>query len=181
MAATLSITVAATSGGFEHLLELREAPPAGQASDVGYRLDEEESGEANWTQVEPGLYSILLGGQSYEARVSRTRHGPGAQEYSVRVGAEHYRVTIRDPRARRRGSNGGTSSGPLEITAPMPGRVVKVLVREGEEVSAGQGVLVIEAMKMQNELRAPRAGCVERIHAAEGAGVETGALLLRIA
>jgi pyruvate carboxylase subunit B len=63
----------------------------------------------------------------------------------------------------------------------MPGRVVKVLVREGEEVTAGQGLLVMEAMKMQNELRAPRAGCVERIHIAEGVGVETGSPLLRLA
>jgi biotin carboxyl carrier protein len=178
--AKLSVTVAAASGGFEHVLELREGAAGKQASELGYRLDDEESGQANWAEVEVGLYSILLGARSYEARVSRMARTPGAQEYNVRVGSEHYQVTLRDPRARRRGSNAGSSAGPLQITAPMPGKVVKVLVCEGEKVAAGQGVRVIEAMKMQNELRAPRAGCVERIHAAEGAGVETGALLLRM-
>jgi biotin carboxyl carrier protein len=178
--AKLSVTVAAASGGFEHIGELRDAAAGKQASELAYCLDDEESGQANWAQVEPGLYSILLGARSYQARVSRAASTPEAHEYNVRLGSEHYQVTIRDPRARRRGSNVGSSAGPLQITAPMPGKVVKVLVREGEEVTAGQGVLVIEAMKMQNELRAPRAGCVERIHAAEGAGVETGALLLRM-
>ena len=181
MPARLSVSVAAASGEFEHVLQLREATAEAETTRIAYDMDDEESGEANCTRIEPGLYSILLAGRCYEARVSRTAARPGAREYKVRVGAEHYRVTIRDPRARRRGSDAGTSAGPLEITAPMPGRVVKVLVREGEEVAAGQGVLVIEAMKMQNELRAPRSGSVERIHAAEGEGVETGAPLLLIA
>jgi biotin carboxyl carrier protein len=180
MPAKLSVTVAATAGGFEHALELRETAAGEQASEVRYCLDEEETGQANWASVGPGLYSILIEGRSYEARVSRAGSAPGAQDYDVRVGAEHYRVTIRDPRARRGVSNAGSSAGPLQITAPMPGKVVKVLVREGEEVTAGQGLLVMEAMKMQNELRAPRAGCVERIHATEGVGVETGSPLLRL-
>lgn len=181
MAAKLRVAIASASGSIEHALELRGATAEAKTSHIGYSLDGRESGEANWTEVEPGLYSILLGGRSYEARVSRAVSGPGTREYNVRVGADHYRVTIRDPRARRTGSDAASSTGPVEITAPMPGRVVKVLVREGEEVVAGQGVLVMEAMKMQNELRAPRSGKVERIHAAEGAGVEAGALLLRIA
>jgi biotin carboxyl carrier protein len=178
--AKLRVTVMAGSGGFEHVLELREAAAGERDSELGYRLDEEESGEVNCAQVEPGLYSMLLCGRSYEARVTRAA-GSASATYNVRVGRERFQVTIRDPRARRTGSNGGISAGPLEISAPMPGRVVKVLVRQGEEVAAGQGLLVIEAMKMQNELRAPRAGCVECIHAAEGEGVETGAPLLRLA
>lgn len=62
----------------------------------------------------------------------------------------------------------------------MPGKIVKVLVAEKQEVKQGEGLLVIEAMKMQNELRAPRRGRVERIYVSEGAGVETGAKLLRL-
>ena len=61
-----------------------------------------------------------------------------------------------------------------------PGRIVKVLVAENQDVRADEGLLIIEAMKMQNELRAPRAGRVERIYVAEGAGVETGLKLLRL-
>jgi biotin carboxyl carrier protein len=63
----------------------------------------------------------------------------------------------------------------------MPGKIVKTLVTEGQEVQHNQGLLVIEAMKMQNELRAPRAGRVERVYTAEGQGVETGTRLLRLA
>jgi biotin carboxyl carrier protein len=62
----------------------------------------------------------------------------------------------------------------------MPGRIVKALVEEGREVAQGDSLLVIEAMKMQNEIRAPRAGRVEKIYAAEGEGVETGAKLVRL-
>jgi len=64
--------------------------------------------------------------------------------------------------------------------APMPGKIVRILVTEGQEVKRDQGLLVIEAMKMQNELRAPRAGRVERVYMTEGRGVETGARLLRL-
>jgi len=180
VAAKLNVTIAATAGGFEHVLELRETANGEHASEMRYCLDGEETGQANWARLGPGLYSILVGGRSYEARVSRTAKAPGAQHYDVRVGADHYRVTIRDPRARRLGSTADGSAGPLQITAPMPGKVVKVLVREGEEVAAGQGLLVMEAMKMQNELRAPRAGCIERIHTTEGVGVETGSPLLQL-
>jgi pyruvate carboxylase subunit B len=62
----------------------------------------------------------------------------------------------------------------------MPGKIVKVLVTEGQEVSRDQGLLVIEAMKMQNELRAPRAGRIERVYMEEGRGVESGARLVRL-
>ncbi len=64
--------------------------------------------------------------------------------------------------------------------APMPGKIVKILVTENQEVSRDQGLLVIEAMKMQNELRAPRAGRIERVYVKEGGGVESGARLLRL-
>jgi biotin carboxyl carrier protein len=97
------------------------------------------------------------------------------------VGLRHYVVEIRDPRRWRRGSSAIEAEGPQEIMAPMPGKIVKLLVSEKQEVSRNQGLLVIEAMKMQNELRAPRSGRVERIYAVEGMGVETGVRLLRLA
>ena len=108
MSAKLKVTIAATPGGFEHVLELRETARGKQASETSYCLDGEETGRANWARLGPGLYSILIGGRSYEARVSRTANAPGAQHYDVRVGAGHYRVIIRDPRARREftGANG---------------------------------------------------------------------------
>ena len=71
-------------------------------------------------------------------------------------------------------------AGPLRLTAPMPGKIVKVLVGLGESVEAGRGILVMEAMKMENELKAARAGTVQEIRVKEGQAVETGALLLVI-
>jgi biotin carboxyl carrier protein len=89
-------------------------------------------------------------------------------------------VEIRDPRRWKRDGSGVSEQGPQEIVAPMPGKIVKVLVSENQEVMGGQGLLVIEAMKMQNEIRAPRAGRVQRIYAQEGTGVEAGLRLLRL-
>jgi biotin carboxyl carrier protein len=89
-------------------------------------------------------------------------------------------VEVLDPRRRRRANALDASEGPQEILAPMPGMVVKVLVAEGQQVSSGDGLLVIEAMKMQNEIRASRTGRVEKIHVREGAGVETGFKLVRL-
>jgi biotin carboxyl carrier protein len=98
----------------------------------------------------------------------------------VTVGLRHYVVEIRDPRRWRRDGAGVREEGPQEIVAPMPGKIVKVLVSENQEVVRDQGLLVIEAMKMQNEIRAPRAGRVEHIYAQEEIGVEAGFRLLRI-
>jgi len=170
----LSVTLATRAGVSEHQLEL---DGIGQRGERPCRLDGEDVGRANWARVEPGVYSILVGGRSYEVRVGREA---GPNEFAVRIGSKHYRVAVRDPRARRQASATTPATGPEVLTAPMPSKVVKVLVREGEEVAEGQGLLVMEAMKMQNELRAPRAGRVERIHVAEDAGVETGAPLVRL-
>jgi biotin carboxyl carrier protein len=170
----LSVTLATGEGASEHQLELDKTE---QDADGRCRLDGEDAGRANWARVEPGVYSILVGGRSYEVRVAREGE---PNEYVVRIGSVQYRVAIRDPRARRRASPANAARGPEVLTAPMPSKVVKLLVRQGEDVAEGQGLLVMEAMKMQNELRAPRAGRVERIHVSEGSGVETGAPLVRL-
>jgi biotin carboxyl carrier protein len=77
-----------------------------------------------------------------------------------------------------RGAPAGAGSGPQRVTAPMPGKVVRVLVAAGDEVKARQGLVVVEAMKMENELRAARDGRVKDVHVAEGALVESGRLLV---
>jgi biotin carboxyl carrier protein len=137
---------------------------------------------ADGEEISPGVYSILIDGRSYEAQVSR-RAGDAQGDlspYVVTVGLRHYVVEIRDPRRWRRDGGGVRENAPQEIVAPMPGKLVKVLVCENQEVVRGQGLLVIEAMKMQNEIRAPRAGRVERIYAQEETGVEAGFHLLRL-
>ncbi len=81
-------------------------------------------------------------------------------------------------RVRARKTERDTGSGPRQVTAPMPGRIVKVLVKAGEAVSAGQGLVVVEAMKMENELRSPRAGTVSDVRVSEGVSVEANAVLV---
>jgi biotin carboxyl carrier protein len=138
---------------------------------------------ADREEIAPGVYSILIDGRSYEAQVSKRAGDPegASSPYLVTVGLRNYLVEIRDPRRWKRDGSGVRDPGPQEIVAPMPGKIVKLLVSENQDVREGQGLLVVEAMKMQNEIRAPRAGRVERIYAREGIGVEAGFRLLRIA
>ncbi|SRR5216683_967600 len=116
------------------------------------------------------------GGQSYDVRQESTGGEPG-----IVVGREHFGVTVRDPRslrARRRSDTAG--DGIKKITAPMPGKVVRILVAAGAEVEAGQSVLVIEAMKMQNELKSPKKGILRKIAVGEGSAVEAGQILAEV-
>lgn len=136
---------------------------------------------ADWAAIGPGLYSIILNGHSYEVRVARAEGDGSAGKFVVRLNGREYPVEVRDPRQRRRSSRAGADEGPQEIVAPMPSRIVKVLVEVGQKVEASAGLVIVEAMKMQNELRAPRAGRVERIYVREGEGVETGTKLVRLA
>ncbi len=175
----LDLTLQHGSHASEHEIEFA-APPDGAAGSLAFLLDQERH-EADWAQVAPGVYSILIGGRSYEARVTaQPGNAAGETLRAVTVGTRHYRVEVHDPRRRRGASRTAASDGPQEIRAPMPGKIVKILVSENQEVAQGTGLLVIEAMKMQNELRAPRSGRVERIHISEGMGVETGAHLVRL-
>ncbi len=135
--------------------------------------------EADWAEVAQGVYSILLCGRSYEVQVSGDA-GSENGRFKVGIGPRWYTVDVLDPRRRRGAAGAPARTGPEVISAPMPGRIVKVLVAKGQEVSPGDGLLVVEAMKMQNELQAPRAGRVEEIFAREGQGVEAGAKLIRL-
>lgn len=135
--------------------------------------------EADWAEISPGSYSIIIGGQSYEARVAPAADGaPGT--WTVTIAEYDFHVQVRDPRTRRFAGQAVEHTGPLDIIAPMPGKVVRVLVSRDQEVAQDQGLVVIEAMKMQNELRAPRAGRITEVLVKEGAGIETGARLLRL-
>jgi biotin carboxyl carrier protein len=180
LATKLKVKLGSGQTASEHQIEISSAIGGADAGETQCRLDSEAPIRTDWIRVAPGRYSILLEGRSYEAHVTAPAGLNGAREYAVRVGSETYRVELYDPRSWKghRGLSG--SEGPQDVNAPMPGKVVKLLVAEGDEVQDGQGLLVIEAMKMQNELRSPRAGRVERIYAAEGTGVESGAPLLRL-
>jgi biotin carboxyl carrier protein len=172
----------------DHKLELQPAASdRGSSTLVRFSLDglPGEPQRADWTEIAPGVYSIILGGpsgRSYEALVAPdlSRDTRAGRLWIVTVNGHRYEVEIRDPRGRQRGEGAGARGGPQEILAPMPGKIVRVLVRENQEVDLGQGLVVVEAMKMQNELRAPRPGRIEKIYVTEGAGVEAGFKLLRL-
>jgi biotin carboxyl carrier protein len=107
---------------------------------------------------------------------------PASGLLDVHVGATPVAVTLNGRRrwGRKDDGGGGSGSGPQRLTAPMPGKVVRVLVKTGDTVAAKQPVVVVEAMKMENELRASREGTVAEIHVSEGMSVDAGALLLVI-
>ena len=106
------------------------------------------------------------------AKVSVSIKRPGAD--AVVVAAEVAEARSAAVAALAQQAQRAHAAGPVTVKSPMPGRVVKILVRAGERVPAGQALVVVEAMKMENELRAPRAGTVREIRAAEGAAVEAG-------
>jgi biotin carboxyl carrier protein len=126
-------------------------------------------------EVEPGIYSVLLGKRSFEARIERTE-----QAWAVTIGRRRFVIAVADPRRLSRKGRGLHGEGRQRIASPMPGKVVRVLVAQGDLVAAGQGVVVVEAMKMQNELKAPRAGRVVTISAEESATVAAGEVLIVI-
>lgn len=123
-------------------------------------------------EAEPGVYSVLLEGRSFEARIERTR-----EAWAVTIGGRRYEIEVADPRRLNRRPGGLDREGRQSVTAPMPGKVVRVLVAEGDAVEAGQGIAVIEAMKMQNELKAPKSGHVAVLSIREGATVSAGEAL----
>ncbi len=123
-------------------------------------------------EVEPGIYSILLDGRSVEARIERRRDA-----LVVHIGPRRLVVEVSDPRRRARGRSGLRGEGRLSIAAPMPGKVVRVLVAEGDTVTAGQGLIVVEAIKMHNEMKAPQPGRIAALPAREGATVAAGEVL----
>ena len=125
------------------------------------------------TEVEPGVYSILIHGASYEVRVIETAQGLRAE-----ASGRRFKAAVLDPRDGARSSRASIGSGRQSIAAPMPGKVIRVLVQAGDTVEAGQGLIVVEAMKMQNEMKATRPGRVIEIRARAGATVGAGDTLL---
>jgi len=129
-------------------------------------------------EISPDTISILLDGQSFEISVTPSPDG----KLKLQTGSHEFSAEVIDPRAwsgRRHGTV--EAEGRQQILAPMPGKVVRILVKEGDHVEAGQGLLVVEAMKMQNEIRSPKSGTIERVLAREGQPVNPGEILCIVA
>jgi biotin carboxyl carrier protein len=122
--------------------------------------------------------SLLSDGKSYDCDVEPGKEG----RLAVLVNESVHELEMLDERRlrMRRASGKFSLEGPQRIDAPMPGKVVRVLVKQGDQVAEGQGLVVVEAMKMENELKSPKAGAVTELHAVEGQAVESGAKLVVI-
>jgi biotin carboxyl carrier protein len=117
------------------------------------------------------VLSVLVGGKAYEVKRERSLQG----ELHMVIGSARYEVDVQDPRSlRTRRASGGTEAGPQKLKAPMPGKIVRIMVAENDEVKTGQGIIVMEAMKMQNELKSPKDGKVQKILTSEGSTVNPG-------
>lgn len=150
-----------------------------------YRLELEKAGDGWECRVDGhavhvdaviprrDVLSLLIDGRSYEIKREQT-----ATDLHIWISNAGFAVELRDPRSlRSRQKSAGNEQGPRKILAPMPGRVVRLLVAENSEVEAGQGIVVVEAMKMQNEIKSPKKGVVKKISATPGAAVNPGDVL----
>jgi biotin carboxyl carrier protein len=150
----------------------------------GYRLELERAAEA-WIcrlngraiQVDAVLaradvLSLRIANQAYEVKCERV-----GGEVHLCVGSARFRVEVRDPRSLRGRTRAAEDHGPKKLTAPMPGKIVRILVSEGAAVEVGASVLVVEAMKMQNEIKSPKKGTIQKILVRLGAAVNAGDML----
>jgi biotin carboxyl carrier protein len=129
------------------------------------------------TALRPGTWSLILAGKSYVVDLDRRRSGIAAS-----VGTGEVVLQVEDALRKRLASAAGvrTAARGESIRAPIAGKVVKVVVAVGDHVTPGSPVIVLEAMKMENELAAERGGTVQAIHRAAGQAVDTGDLLVEI-
>jgi biotin carboxyl carrier protein len=162
----LSLTINGREGSIEIL---------SPAPNCRFQLEDGPVTEANVETPVPGIYTVLLDGRSYDAFVEKAPSG-----LVVSIDGNRFEVEVRDPRRLSRRPGGSGAGGVQTLCSPMPGKVVRVLAAAGDTVEAGQGILVIEAMKMQNEMKASRSGKVLTISVKEGATVGAGETLATI-
>lgn len=157
-----------TIEGTEREIDVMVAPDGSVlVSENGARVDCD-------ARVTPAGVSLRLGERVFDVVVG----GP-ANAMQLAAGERRAVAEVSSPRMRsKQKKRGGLGASSDAIVAPMPGRVVKVLVTEGQEVAEGDPCVVVEAMKMENELRAPKSGTVSKVHVSEGAAVEGQTLLV---
>jgi len=156
-------------GGEERLIEVTPRENGYRVVIGGRELD------LDAVHLQGFAVSLIAGTRSYRCDIDPGKNG----QIGVLVGETVYPLEILDERRLRMRRAGGTFTleGPQRVDAPMPGKVTRVLVKVGDQAEEGQGLVVVEAMKMENELKSPKAGKVTELHAVEGAAVESGAKL----
>jgi biotin carboxyl carrier protein len=164
------IKLKAEVAGKEHQISIqwRESVVLAAVDGSNYKLELRDLGDSE--------YLLIDGNTVYNCRVEDSHNHP--DEIEVRLRGVSYPVKLIDPKRLRSAQSGAEhEKGVAQVVAPMPGKVVRVLVEAGTEVEAGAGILVVEAMKMQNEMKAPKAGHVVSIHAQVGSTVNAGDVL----
>ncbi|GCE19502.1 acetyl-CoA carboxylase biotin carboxyl carrier protein subunit [Dictyobacter kobayashii] len=161
---------AVTLDGVSHILDWQRIA----------KLATDEKGK----QPEGGHYSLLIAGKSYEVFVRRVvqEEEKSSQTYEIQLAGQYFLVTVEDERTRllEGMARAGAQSSAARIQAPMPGLVVNTLVQPGDTVNAGQTVIVLEAMKMENDLPSPITGTVKELKVNKGQTVDQGQLLVII-
>jgi biotin carboxyl carrier protein len=135
------------------------------------RLDGREIG-IDAALVQPDVISLRVGDRAFEVKRELL-----AGELRLWVGDESFAAEVRDPRSLKSRGRAVSEDGPKKLTASMPGKVVRILVREGQQIEQGAGVVVVEAMKMQNEIKSPKKGTIQKLLVNEGAAVNAGDVL----
>jgi acetyl/propionyl-CoA carboxylase alpha subunit len=136
-----------------------------------YRRDDEQSIERDFSvePLMPGTYSVLIGDRCYDVIASCG---------VIRVNGRAFSAEVFDPRSMRGRKPGASGEGRQNVAAMMPGKVIRALVAEGDKVEVGQGLIVVEAMKMQNEMKSPKAGRIVEVKTKPGATVAAGEVLI---
>ena len=156
------------TGKTSHVVDLEKEGSSYKVSLDGQPVD------ADVILAAPNAVSVILNGTAFEIHIAPSLDGT----YKLQTGPHEFQADVRDPRAWRGRKPGSLlAEGRQQIVAPMPGKVIRLLVNIGDEVEAGQGLVVIEAMKMQNEIHSPKKGRVERLQAKEGQPVNAGDIL----
>jgi biotin carboxyl carrier protein len=160
------MTYEVTIDGNRYRLELTRA-----AGGWTCRLDGREIA-VDAVLARPDVLSLRIGNQAFEIKCERV-----AGDLHLWVGSQRFATEVRDPRSLRGRVRTVDDHGPKQLAAPMPGKVVRILVSPGSEVEAGAGVMVVEAMKMQNEIKSPKKGTIRKILVREGSAVNAGDVL----
>lgn len=156
------------TGKTRHVVDLEKQSSTYKVSLDGQPVD------ADVILAAPNAVSVILNGTAFEIHIAPSLDGT----YKLQTGPHEFQADVRDPRSWRGKKHGALEAeGRQQIVAPMPGKVIRLLVNVDDEVEVGQGLMVVEAMKMQNEIRSPKKGKVERLQAKEGQAVNAGDVL----
>jgi biotin carboxyl carrier protein len=137
-----------------------------------WKIDGQEV-EADAVEVSPGIYSVIVDGESFEARIEGT-----SSNLRIVADGKEYIAAIENPRELKKNRAGAAETqGRQNIVAPMAGKIIRVLVSIGDQVQSGQGLAIVEAMKMQNEIRSPKSGKIERLGVVAGQTVNPGEII----